>query len=87
MSLSGAVDTVASGDDALSLLENSQMQKKVKAELVEVGSFFLRIHFYPSIIQLQFFLSVRKEDEERETAADLYIRGAESRPASIAKVG
>ena len=43
--LSGAVDTVASGDDALSLLENSQMQKKVKAELVEVGSFFSKNTF------------------------------------------
>ncbi|EFP00734.1 hypothetical protein CRE_21118 [Caenorhabditis remanei] len=68
---SGAVgEKVASGQDALNLLENSESQKVLKQELLELLA----------------FLSMRLEDETRETGADILIRGAEKRPDDVAKV-
>ncbi|CAD6197636.1 unnamed protein product [Caenorhabditis auriculariae] len=67
----GAVgESVASGEDALSLLENSASQKVVRDELTELLA----------------FLTMRLDDETRQTGADLLIRGAETRPDSIAKI-
>ncbi|CAB3396694.1 unnamed protein product [Caenorhabditis bovis] len=68
---SGAVgEKIASGQDALSLLENAETQTVVKNELSELVA----------------FLKMRLEDETRETGADVLIRGAEKRPADISKI-
>ncbi|CAI5451205.1 unnamed protein product [Caenorhabditis angaria] len=67
----GAVgQKIASGQDALNLLENSETQKIVQQELNELLA----------------FLTMRLEDETRDTSADALIRGAEKRPETIAKV-
>lgn len=67
----GAVgEAIASGQDALHLLENSEAQKAVKHELIELLA----------------FLSMRLDDETRETTADVLIRGAEKRPDGVAAV-
>lgn len=67
----GAVgESVAVGEDALGVVENLETQKIVKRELSELLA----------------FLSMRKEDEERDTSSDVFIRGFEKRPATINKV-
>ncbi|VDN23694.1 unnamed protein product [Cylicostephanus goldi] len=38
------------------------------------------------LFQLLAFLTMRKEDEERETSSDMFIRGFEKRPAEVGKV-
>uniref|UniRef100_A0A1I7XI38 IFT81_CH domain-containing protein n=1 Tax=Heterorhabditis bacteriophora TaxID=37862 RepID=A0A1I7XI38_HETBA len=63
-------DLVASGKEALCVLENPVTQNIVKQELNELLA----------------FLTMRREDEDRETAADMFIRGAEIRPENIRKV-
>ncbi|CAJ0589305.1 unnamed protein product [Cylicocyclus nassatus] len=68
---SGAVgESVARGEDALGVIENPDTQKIIKNELSELLA----------------FLTMRKEDEERETSSDMFIRGFEKRPADVGKV-
>ncbi|KHJ86591.1 hypothetical protein OESDEN_13652 [Oesophagostomum dentatum] len=68
---SGAVgESVARGEDALCVVENPGTQKVIKNELSELLA----------------FLTMRKEDEERDTSSDMFIRGFEKRPAEISKV-
>ncbi|EPB72430.1 hypothetical protein ANCCEY_08463 [Ancylostoma ceylanicum] len=68
---SGAVgESVARGEDALCVVENPDTQKVIKSELSELLA----------------FLTMRKEDEERDTSSDMFIRGFEKRPTEISKV-
>ncbi|RCN37098.1 hypothetical protein ANCCAN_17029 [Ancylostoma caninum] len=68
---SGAVgESVARGEDALCVVENPDTQKIIISELSELLA----------------FLTMRKEDEERDTSSDMFIRGFEKRPAEISKV-
>ncbi|CAI4225172.1 unnamed protein product [Auanema sp. JU1783] len=66
----GNTNTVARGEEAMSLVENLKTQKQLKVELNELLS----------------FLSMRREDEARETAVDLLIRNTEQRPVDLSKV-
>nr|CDJ81243.1 Protein of unknown function DUF773 domain containing protein [Haemonchus contortus] len=67
----GAVgESVAVGENALGVVENMETQKIVKTELNELLA----------------FLSMRLDDEERDTSSDMFIRGFEKRPNEISKV-
>ncbi|PIO77113.1 hypothetical protein TELCIR_00763 [Teladorsagia circumcincta] len=67
----GAVgESVAVGEDALGVVENMETQKVLKNELNELLA----------------FLSMRSEDEKRDTSSDVFIRGFEKRPVEISKV-
>ncbi|KAK6014500.1 hypothetical protein OSTOST_20118, partial [Ostertagia ostertagi] len=67
----GAVgESVAVGEDALGVVENMETQKVLKNELNELLA----------------FLSMRNEDEKRDTSSDVFIRGFEKRPVEISKV-
>ncbi|PIO77112.1 hypothetical protein TELCIR_00762 [Teladorsagia circumcincta] len=66
----GAVgESAAVGEDALGVVENMETQKVLKNELKELLA----------------FLSMRSEDEKRDTSSDVFIRGFEKRPVEISK--
>ncbi|KJH43534.1 hypothetical protein DICVIV_10445 [Dictyocaulus viviparus] len=67
----GAVtETVARGEDAFCLVESLDTQKIIRNELNELLA----------------FLVMRKEDDERDSPSDIFIRGFEKRPSGISKI-